>query len=99
MMVFMSKPGRRLPRAGNAWAAAVLVGVVAACAWVALGLALRSECGEDDPSCDDWVVADAVATGVALGALLGWAITGRRQAWLAVATAALAVPLYHLAFV
>jgi hypothetical protein len=41
--------------------------------WVALGWALRGECGDDDPSCDDWVVADAIATGVALVALLGWA--------------------------
>ena len=96
----MSEPGHRFRRASNAWAAAVLAGVVAACAWVALGLALRSECGDDDPSCDDWVVADAVAAGVALGALLGWAMTGRhRHAWLGVATAALAVPVYHLAFV
>jgi hypothetical protein len=100
MMVFMSKPVLRLPRAGTAWAAAVVVAVTAASGWVALGWALRGECSDDDRSCDDWVVADAIATGVALVALLGWATTGRRtHAWLAVATAALVVPLYHLVFV
>ena len=98
MMVPMSVPARPRRRASTAWAAAILAGIVAAGGWVLLGLALRAEC-DDAPSCDDWVLADAAATGVALAALAIWAARGRRApAWLAVATAALAVPLYHVAF-
>ena len=96
MMAAMTGPHDR-PSRSVLWAGALGVAIVAAAAWVMLGWALRDECDPTDGGCDDWVVADAVATAVAVAMLFGWAVTGRRRAaWLAVGTAALLVPLVHV---
>src|SRR5829696_3046961 len=62
--VAMPAPSRRSRAASIVWAGAVTVAIAAAGGLVALGWWFRGEC--DEPSCDDWVIADAIATGVAL---------------------------------
>ena len=97
-------PGRSTPRRFRridaVWACANVLAWLAAIGWTALGLGLRSECGDYAPDCDDWVMADAVAVGVTFIALLGWvASRGRRRFWLGLGTVGLLVPLFHVLFV
>ena len=74
----MSTDRRRLASSDAVWAAVVLVLTVLAAGWTALGFALRSECGDDPGGCDDWLVPDAISTGLAVGCLLAWFL-GRRR--------------------
>ncbi|MGH2967738.1 MAG: hypothetical protein ACRDK0_01555 [Solirubrobacteraceae bacterium] len=81
------------------WASANALLWLVAVGWTMLGRALRSEC-DTDPQCDDWVMADAVAVGVAFLALLPWALPHRhRRSWLSLATVSLLVPAFHILFI
>ena len=91
---------RRFRRIDGVWAFANLLAWLAAAGWTVLGFGLRSECGDYDTGCDDWVKADAVAVGVTFVALLGWVGSrGRRRSWLGLGTVSLLVPLFHVLFV
>jgi hypothetical protein len=84
-------------RADVAWAAVVALGCATTTGWILLAFALDSEC--DGEHCLDWAVADAVAVGVSLLALVTWAVTrGRRRGLLWAATLPLLVPLWHALF-
>ncbi|HYZ29777.1 MAG TPA: hypothetical protein VE570_12010 [Thermoleophilaceae bacterium] len=81
------------------WAATNLALAIVAALYAWLGFALeRSECMGSD--CEDWPAgptADAAAAGLTVTALVAWAATGGRwHAFLAIGSAALLVPLYHL---
>jgi hypothetical protein len=82
-------------RADAAWAAAVALGCAATTGWLLVAFALGSEC--DGEHCMDWALADAVAVGASLLALVAWAVTrGRRRGLLWAATLPLLVPLWHV---